>query len=68
LAYELAPFTTYDGALGVGKDGWLVQVYGQNLTDTRAELFANYNQWYKGVTVNRPRTIGVRLSYKFGTS
>ena len=49
----------------MGKDGWLLELYGQNLTDTRAELYANYNQFYKGITVNRPRTIGLRFSYKF---
>jgi iron complex outermembrane recepter protein len=64
-AYDLPAFTTYDGALGFGKDAWLVQVYGENLTDTRAELYANYAQWYKAVTVSRPRTIGLRFSYKF---
>jgi iron complex outermembrane receptor protein len=64
-AYDLPPFTTYDGALGVAKDPWLVQVYGENLTDTRAQLYANYWQWYKGITVSRPRTIGLRFSYKF---
>jgi iron complex outermembrane receptor protein len=64
-AYELPPFTTYDGALGVAKDPWLVQVYGENLTDTRAQLYANYWQWYKAITVSRPRTIGLRFSYKF---
>jgi iron complex outermembrane receptor protein len=66
-AYDLPPFTTYDGALGVGKDAWLVQIYGENLTDTRAQLFANYAQFYKGITVNRPRTIGLRFSYKFSS-
>jgi iron complex outermembrane receptor protein len=65
-AYDLPPFTTYDGALGVAKDPWLVQVYGENLTDTRAQLYANYTQWYKAVTVSRPRTVGLRFSYKFG--
>jgi iron complex outermembrane recepter protein len=64
-AYDLPPFTTYDGALGVGKDAWKVQVYGENLTDTRAQLYANYWQWYKAITVSRPRTIGLRFSYKF---
>ncbi len=64
-AYDLPPFTTYDGALGVGKDTWLVQVYGENLTDTRAQLYANYWQWYKAITPSRPRTIGLRFSYKF---
>src|ERR1700722_3895369 len=64
-AYDLPAFTTYDGALGVGKDTWLVQVYGENLTDTRAQLYANYWQWYKAITLSRPRTIGLRFSYKF---
>ncbi len=64
-AYDLPAFTTYDGALGVGRDARLVQLYGENLTDTRAELYANYWQWYKAVTVSRPRTIGLRFSYKF---
>jgi iron complex outermembrane recepter protein len=65
-AYELPGFTTYDGAVGIGKDGWLVQLVGANLSDTRAQLFANYAQWYKAVTVSRPRTVGLRFSYKFG--
>jgi len=64
-AYELPAFTTFDGSFGVGKDAWLVQIYGENLTDTRAQLFANYSQYYKAITVNRPRTIGLRYSYKF---
>jgi iron complex outermembrane receptor protein len=65
-AYELPGFTTYDGAVGIGKDGWLVQLVGANLSDARAPLFANYAQWYKAVTVSRPRTVGLRFSYEFG--
>jgi iron complex outermembrane recepter protein len=65
IAYDLPAFTTYDGALGFGKKPWLLQVYGENLTDTRAELYANHTEWYKAVTVSRPRTIGLRFSYKF---
>jgi iron complex outermembrane recepter protein len=68
IAYDLPAFTTYDAALGAGKDAWLVQVYAENLTDTRAELYANYAQWYKAIRVSRPRTIGLRLTYKFGSS
>jgi iron complex outermembrane receptor protein len=64
-AYDLPAFTTYDGALGCAKDAWLVQIYGENLTDTRAQLYANYTQWYKAVTVSRPRTVGLRFSYRF---
>jgi len=62
--YDLPPFTTYTASVGAGRDAWQVQLYADNLTDTRAELFANYRQYYKAVTVNRPRTIGLRISYK----
>jgi outer membrane receptor protein involved in Fe transport len=65
VAYDLPPFTTYDGALGMGKDAWLVQLYGENLTDTRAELYANFSLNYKATTVNRPRTVGLHARYNF---
>jgi hypothetical protein len=68
VAYNLPAFTTFDAAIGAAKDGWTAQVYGENLTDTRAQLFANYSLGYKAVTVNRPRTIGLRFSYKFSGS
>ncbi len=65
-AYELPAFTTFDGAIGVSRDAWIAQLYGVNLTDARAALYANYNtQGYKAVTVNRPRTLGLRFGYKF---
>jgi outer membrane receptor protein involved in Fe transport len=64
LGYDLAPFTTYDAALGVDHDVWSAQLYGQNLTDTRAELYANYSLNYQATTVNRPRTIGLRVTYR----
>jgi iron complex outermembrane recepter protein len=65
IAYEQAPFSTMDASLGVAKDAWLVQLYAQNLTDTRAELYTNYNQWIRMTTINRPRTIGLHFGYKF---
>lgn len=67
IAYDLPAFTTYDAALGIGKDVWLAQVYAENLADTRAQLYANDAQWYKAVTVSRPRTIGMHMTYKFGS-
>jgi outer membrane receptor protein involved in Fe transport len=67
-SYALPAYTTFDAALGVGKDAWLVQLYGENLSDTRAELYTNYNQYYQSVTVNRPRTVGLRFSYRIRRS
>ncbi len=63
--YDQAGFSTYDASLGVGKDAWLTQIYGQNLTDTRANLFENGNQFVTAETINRPRTAGLKFSYKF---
>ena len=65
IAYDLEGYTTYDAALGVSADAWQLQLYGQNLGDERAQLYANARQWYKAVTVNRPRTLGLSFSYKF---
>jgi iron complex outermembrane recepter protein len=64
-AYDLPAFTTCSAALGAGRDGWLVELAGDNLTDTRAQLYANYHLYYKAVTMSRPRTIELRLGYKF---
>jgi hypothetical protein len=41
------------------------QLYVESLADARARLFANCGEVYKAVTVNCPRTIGVRFSYQF---
>jgi outer membrane receptor protein involved in Fe transport len=51
--------------LGVAKDAWTAQLYGQNLTNTRADLFENGNQFVTAETINRPRTAGVKFGYKF---
>ena len=64
VAFYDAGFTTYDAAAGISKGAWALQAYGQNLSDTRAALFSSYIS-LKAVTVNRPRTLGLRFSYKF---
>ena len=64
--YDQAAFTTYDAFAGVAKDAWIVQFYCQNLTDTRADLYTSSTQSVKALTVNRPRTAGVKFSYAFG--
>jgi iron complex outermembrane receptor protein len=64
-AYDQAGFTQYDASVGVSKDAWGAQLYMQNITDTRANLFENGNQFVTAETISRPRTGGVRFSYKF---
>jgi len=65
IAYDQPGFSTYDASTGVAKDAWTVQLYGQNLTDTRADLFSNYGNWVRSDVVSRPRTLGLKFSYKF---
>jgi len=65
IAYDQAAFSTLDAAIGVSKDAWAAQLYGQNLTDTRANLFSSFGQFVKAETVNRPRTLGFKFGYRF---
>jgi iron complex outermembrane receptor protein len=64
-AYDEPGFSTYDASLGFSKDAWMVNIYGENITDTRADLYENPNQFVDAKTVNRPRTGGLRFTYKF---
>jgi hypothetical protein len=64
--YDQAAYSSYDASGGVGKDNWTAQLYCDNLTDSRADLYTSSTQSVKAVTVSRPRTAGLKFSYKFG--
>jgi outer membrane receptor protein involved in Fe transport len=66
--YELPSWTTYDGALGIGKDNWTVQAVGSNLTDVNKSLFTSGAQFIETQTPMRPRVLTLRFSYKFSGS
>jgi outer membrane receptor protein involved in Fe transport len=40
--------------------------YVENLTDKYAWAFSQYSEYVKADSIIRPRTIGVKFSYKFG--
>jgi iron complex outermembrane receptor protein len=63
--YDQDGFSTYDASFGAGKDAWIATLYVQNLTNARANLFENGNQFVTAETINRPRTAGVKFNYKF---
>lgn len=58
-------WTTVDAAVGVAKDAWAVDLFVENLTDKRAELWINSQDNIRRVTTNRPRTIGLRMRTSF---
>jgi outer membrane receptor protein involved in Fe transport len=63
--FDEPSYTTYDASLGVAKDAWAVQLYGQNITDTRYVTFITASQFVTQDFIGRPRTMGVKFSYKF---
>jgi iron complex outermembrane receptor protein len=65
VAFYDPGFTTYDASVGLSRDTWTVSFYGENLSDTQATLFSSYAEYVKMNTINRPRTMGLKFSYKF---
>ena len=63
--FEMPGYTTFDASLGVSKDKWSVQVYGQNITDVDASQFTSTSQFVKAEVPIRPRVLGVKFGYKF---
>ena len=64
-AFDQPGYTTYDASLGVSKDAWTAQFYGQNITDTRGKTFISDSQAIETQSVIRPRVLGLRFSYRF---
>lgn len=65
-AYDIGDFR-----VGLDSDNWSVQLFVLNLTDERADLFANpfdFDNFFgrSRVTVNRPREFGIRWIQRFG--
>nr|WP_277611295.1 TonB-dependent receptor [Microbulbifer celer] len=58
-------YTTADASVGLREMNWGAELYAENLTDERAELFINTLDASKRITTNRPRTLGVRVTYDF---
>lgn len=52
-------------AFGVTNDEWKVELYIDNITDESAILYIDNQQFTPKVVSNRPRTVGLRLSYDF---
>lgn len=58
-------YDTVDAAVGLRMENWSVELFGENLTDERAQLFINSLDTDLRITTNRPRTYGVKVTYDF---
>ncbi len=63
--FEQDAWFTADFAAGVTTGNWGAEIFIENATDERAELFINTQDNIRRTTTNRPRTIGVRVSYDY---
>ncbi|MCR8922085.1 TonB-dependent receptor [Dasania sp. GY-MA-18] len=64
--YKQDSYIGVDASIGMQINESLgVELFGENLTDERAELFINSLDSELRVTTNRPRTIGIRMAYDF---
>ena len=63
--YEQPAYSSWDGAIGVSKDTWSVQLFGQNLTDENKSQFTSTAQFIKAEVPLRPRVLGVKFGMKF---
>lgn len=50
---------------GIGADQWGAELFVENLTDERAELAGNFVNDRERISYARPRTMGLRVNYKF---
>jgi outer membrane receptor protein involved in Fe transport len=64
-AFDIPAFTTYDASAGVAKGGWAVQIFAQNLTNVNSSLSTSSGQFILTEVPQRPRVLGVKISYKF---
>jgi len=58
-------YNTLDAAFGLKYDNWSIELFGENLTDERAQLFINSLDTDLRITTNRPRTVGIKVSYDY---
>ena len=65
LRYEMPSYNTYDATIGVAKDQWELQLYGQNLSNENASTFTSSGQFIKAEVPLRPRVLGLKVALKF---
>jgi iron complex outermembrane recepter protein len=65
LRYDQPGYTTYDASLGVAKDNWTAEFFGQNLSNSNASTFTSSAQFIKSEVPLRPRVLGLKIGYKF---
>jgi outer membrane receptor protein involved in Fe transport len=65
LRFENPAYTTFDASVGVSKDAWYLNVFGENLANSNKSVFVSTDQFIVAQTPLRPRILGLQMGYKF---
>lgn len=65
LRYTQPAYELYDASLGVSKDNWNAEIYGQNLANKNTSLFTSSGQFILSEVPTRPRVLGLTVGFKF---
>lgn len=62
---QLDSYTVFDLSAGVVADRWRFEVFGENLSDERAEISGVFGNDRERIITNRPLTVGMRVSFDY---
>jgi hypothetical protein len=65
LRYLQPGYTVFDLALGLSKDHWHAELFGNNVGNSHASTFTSSAQFIKSEVPIRPATYGVRFGASF---
>ena len=65
LRYFMPSYTTFEASIGVSKDRWSAEIYGENLGNSHASTFTSSAQWIKSEVPLRPLVVGVKLGFNY---
>jgi outer membrane receptor protein involved in Fe transport len=62
---KLDSYTVFDLSAGVVADRWRFEVFGENLSDKRAQISGSFGNDRARIVTNRPLTVGMRVSFDY---
>ena len=62
---ELDSYTTFGLSAGIEADRWNVEIFGENLSDERAQIAGDFYYDRPRIVTNRPLTIGLRVGFDY---
>jgi len=65
LRFENPAYTSYNASIGIAKDAWYLNIFGENISNSNASTFVSTDQFIVSQTPLRPRVLGAEFGYHF---